>query len=112
MSTSRWCAIRHSRAQRHEQIQRRAQQYFGDDQNAPFAYEPSGTDFLSPTLAEADLMRRVLTQEKLAAWLSNFLGEDGEEQMLKHLLFPITSLMGIGTLVKAVSLTPVLRSMI
>ena len=30
------------------------------DRDAPAAWEPSGTDFLSPSLIEADLMRRVL----------------------------------------------------
>src|SRR6185436_9383069 len=37
------------------------------------AYEPSGEDFLSPCLAEADLMRRVLSRPRFAAWLRTFL---------------------------------------
>jgi len=37
------------------------------------AYEPSGEDFLSPCLAEADVMRRVLSQTDFAKWLSDFL---------------------------------------
>jgi hypothetical protein len=36
-------------------------------------YEPSGEDFLSPCLAEADLMRRVLPPAELTAWLAGFL---------------------------------------
>jgi hypothetical protein len=40
---------------------------------APVAYEPSGHDFLSPLLAEADLMRRVLPRDGFANWLSSFL---------------------------------------
>jgi Protein of unknown function (DUF2891) len=39
---------------------RRAQDLYGNDQACPLAYEPSGEDFLSPCLAEADLMRRIL----------------------------------------------------
>ena len=39
----------------------------------PLAYEPSGEDFLSPCLAEADLMRRVLPPAEFAAWLARFL---------------------------------------
>ncbi len=37
------------------------------------SYEPSGEDFLSPCLAEADFMRRVLDAKSFAAWLSGFL---------------------------------------
>jgi len=43
------------------------------DRNCPLAYEPSGQDFLSPCLAEADLMRRVLTSREFARWLQDFL---------------------------------------
>lgn len=43
------------------------------DINCPLAYEPSGEDFLSPCLMEADLMRRVLAPDDFAAWLSDFL---------------------------------------
>ncbi len=44
-----------------------------DDVNCPLAYEPSGEDFLSPCLMEADLMRRVMSQDEFASWLSAFL---------------------------------------
>jgi hypothetical protein len=43
------------------------------DRACPLAYEPSGQDFLSPCLAEADLLRRVLPPRDLAAWLDGFL---------------------------------------
>ncbi len=43
------------------------------DRACPLAYEPSGHDFLSPCIAEADLMRRVLEPEAFAAWLTGFL---------------------------------------
>jgi hypothetical protein len=51
----------------------RARAFHLDDRDAPVAYEPSGHDFLSPALAEADLMRRVLAPEPFASWLSHFL---------------------------------------
>src|SRR6185312_1716674 len=38
----------------------RAQAFFAADKSCPLAYEPSGEDFFSPCLAEADVMRRVL----------------------------------------------------
>jgi len=43
------------------------------DRNCPLDYEPSGEDFLSPCLMEADLMRRILPQEEFAQWLEGFL---------------------------------------
>lgn len=43
------------------------------DRNCPLAYEPSGQDFLSPCIAEADLMRRVLGPADFARWLTAFL---------------------------------------
>jgi len=43
------------------------------DRNCPLAYEPSGEDFLSPCLAEADFMRRALGPRAFAHWLSGFL---------------------------------------
>jgi hypothetical protein len=49
--------------------------FFGDDVRAPAAWEPGGTDFLSPTLAEADLMRRVLGRREFARWWRTFLPE-------------------------------------
>ncbi len=51
----------------------KARQFYRADKNAPLAYEPSGEDFLSPILSEADVMRRVLTPDEFAAWLKTFL---------------------------------------
>ena len=56
----------------------RALEWFGGDEEAPTAWEPGGTDFLSPALTEAVLMRRVLAPEELAAWLGRFLPGLGE----------------------------------
>jgi hypothetical protein len=50
-----------------------AQRFYQRDRNCPLAYEPSGEDFLSPCLAEADFMRRVLPPATYAGWLSQFL---------------------------------------
>lgn len=44
-----------------------------NDEKCPTAYEPSGQDFLSPCLAEADLMRRVMPEKRYAKWLKKFL---------------------------------------
>src|SRR5882724_8645284 len=50
-----------------------AQRFYLRDRNCPLAYEPSGEDFLSPCLAEADFMRRALGRGAFARWLSGFL---------------------------------------
>jgi hypothetical protein len=49
--------------------------FYGNDTACPLAYEPSGEDFLSPCLEEADLMRRILPPKPFAAWLDGFLPE-------------------------------------
>jgi hypothetical protein len=53
----------------------RARAFYFDDKNCPVSYEPSGEDFLSPCLAEADVMRRVLPPAEFAQWLRRFLPE-------------------------------------
>lgn len=50
-----------------------ARKFFLADKNSPLAYEPSGEDFLSPSLGEADVMRRVLSPAEFATWLKEFM---------------------------------------
>lgn len=50
-----------------------AQRFYAGDKNCPLGYEPSGQDFLSPCLAEADFMRRVLDGPQFSRWLATFL---------------------------------------
>ena len=52
---------------------RKARDFYAADKECPLAYEPSGEDFLSPCMAEADVMRRVLPPKEFAAWLKTFL---------------------------------------
>ena len=49
-----------------------AKQLFLADKNAPANWEPDGTDFLSPSLEEADLMRRVLPKNEFIKWFNQF----------------------------------------
>src|SRR5436305_1375583 len=53
----------------------RSRAFFLHDRNCPIDYEPSGEDFLSPCIAEADLMRRVLPKKEFGAWLTAFLAK-------------------------------------
>ena len=50
-----------------------ARKFFLADKNCPLSYEPSGEDFLSPSLGEADAMRRVLSSTEFAKWLREFM---------------------------------------
>ena len=50
-----------------------ARRFYLNDRNCPIDYEPSGQDFLSPCLAEADFMRRVQSPAVFGRWLSSFL---------------------------------------
>ncbi len=54
-------------------VKDKAIEFYGDDENCPIGYEPSGEDFLSPCLEEADLMRRVLPRDEYRVWLTAFL---------------------------------------
>jgi hypothetical protein len=51
----------------------RVRSYYLADRGCPLAWEPSGEDFLSPCLAEADAMRRVLPRSEFAQWFNAFL---------------------------------------
>ena len=51
----------------------RAKAFYGKDVDCPLTWEPSGYDFLSPCLEEANIMRRVLPKPEFATWLDRFL---------------------------------------
>jgi hypothetical protein len=50
-----------------------ANRFFGNDRSCATSYEPQGTDFLSPCLAEAQLMSKVLDRGHFQAWFNDFL---------------------------------------
>ena len=62
--------------------------FFASDRHYPVNYEPSGEDFFSPALAEADLMRRVLERRQFSQWLDGFL-PDLRSGRLGPLLVPV-----------------------
>jgi hypothetical protein len=67
----------HARITRHSEfgklVESRARHFYFKDENCPLSYEPSGEDFFSPCLAEADLMRRILPSDEFTSWFSKFL---------------------------------------
>lgn len=66
-----------------ELINKKSLDFYGNDKEGTLKWEPSGYDFLSPTLEEANLMRRVMDKETYKKWLLEFLPE------LHHLNFDL-----------------------
>jgi hypothetical protein len=54
-------------------VESRARDYYLRDTDCPLSYEPSGEDFLSPCLAEADVVRRILPSAEFGHWFTTFL---------------------------------------
>jgi len=62
-------------------ITEKARYYYLDNRNTPAYLEPDGTDFLSPSLEIADLMRRVLPLPQFMDWLNAFYTESGIQRI-------------------------------
>jgi hypothetical protein len=56
-----------------EAISTAIQRWFIDDRDYPAHYEPSGADFLSPALTEAELVTRWFDPAAVSDWLAHFL---------------------------------------
>lgn len=74
-------------AEFHALLAERAFAFYDGDRDGPFHLEPSGWDFLSPVLAEADLMRRVLEFDDFNDWFCDFLPIMDED--LPEILTPV-----------------------
>ena len=61
-----------------------ADRWYGADADCPGAWEPSGQDFLSPALCEAELMARLLPRDDFPGWLARLLPglADGQPRAL------------------------------
>lgn len=70
-------------------LKERSVAYYNNDKNCPGEWEPSGADFISPCLMEAELMSKVLDKSAYKQWLANFFPElkDGKPT---NLLNPAT----------------------
>jgi len=53
-------------------IAEKARAWYASDRDCQ-AWEPSGEDFLSPALSEAECMRRILAPRRFRSWLKRFL---------------------------------------
>src|SRR5437899_1433614 len=54
--------------------------WYGEDSDCPAWGEPSGDDFQSSALIEAECMRRLLTPDAFLPWIDRFLPRPGERQ--------------------------------
>jgi hypothetical protein len=67
----------YARIVKHESLEamivQRSKEFYSGDVDYPANYEPSGQDFFSSGLNEADLMRRILPTQEFADWLDRFL---------------------------------------
>ena len=66
-------------------LAQRTRDFHLNDKNCPLAYEPSGEDFLSPCLMVADMMRRIMSEEEFADWLTDYMPDiptDGSSDWL------------------------------
>lgn len=70
-------ALDYARAVGNEELEalliERSRVYFASDERIPAGWEPDGADFFSPSLMEADLMRRVMPAEEFRGWFRRFL---------------------------------------
>jgi len=84
-------ALDYARATNHEALRKlveeRSRAYFGKDVKAPAVWEPDGADFFSPSLMEADLMRRVLPPDEFSRWFHGYLPDIARGEP-KNLLEP------------------------
>jgi len=58
-----------------EAIVTRAKYFYLKDRDCPMNWEPSGSDFLSPCLEEAALMKRLLSKKEFKPWIDDFIPE-------------------------------------
>ncbi len=70
-------------------VEERARSYFGTDADIPAGWEPGGADFFSPSLMEADLLRRVLPPDEFRTWFTRFLPKTDQSEP-KSLFTPAT----------------------
>ena len=54
-------------------VETKTREFFFKDKDCSMSYEPSGEDFLSPCLGEADVVRRTMRPDEFSKWLGDFL---------------------------------------
>ena len=65
------------------QLTEKARYFYLNNTKTPAYLEPDGSDFFSPSLEIADLMRRILPQQEFVKWLDNFYEKRSLENIEK-----------------------------
>lgn len=65
------------------QLIEKAKYFYLNNTKTPAYLEPDGSDFFSPSLEIADLMRKVLPQKEFVTWLNNFYEKRSLENIEK-----------------------------
>ena len=65
------------------QIIEKSKNFYLTNQKVPAQFEPDGSDFLSPSLEIADLMRRVLAPAAFLKWFDGFYEKAGIDRITK-----------------------------
>ncbi|SFI67065.1 Protein of unknown function [Kaistella treverensis] len=63
------------------QLIEKSKNFYLNDQKTPAYLEPDGSDFFSPSLEIADLMRRILPQKDFVKWLNKFYDKKSVENI-------------------------------
>lgn len=61
----------------------KALEFYADNKNVTAYFEPDGSDFFSPTLLAADLMRRIMNPTKFTKWFKSYYNELSLNNLLK-----------------------------
>ncbi len=77
-----WARVAHDKDFENQLIEK-AKYFYLKDRNTPAYLEPDGSDFFSPSLQIADLMRRILPQKDFSKWLNHFYDKKGFENISK-----------------------------
>ncbi|SDQ05160.1 Protein of unknown function [Chryseobacterium soldanellicola] len=77
-----WARANHDKDFENQLIER-AKYFYLNNTKTPAYLEPDGSDFFSPSLEIADLMRRVLPQKDFVKWLNNFYEKRSLENIEK-----------------------------
>ena len=54
-------------------IQTSAMNFYAEDKGCPITWEPSGFDFISPCLQEAELMSKIMSEKDFQKWFKEFM---------------------------------------
>lgn len=64
-------------------IIKKAKEFYLNNKKTPAYLEPDGSDFFSPSLQAADLMRRILPKAQFSNWLTNYFEQRSIDRLMQ-----------------------------